>query len=416
MSVETRARQAAEGLRRASAFDVDSGLVRVRRTRRRRDLARMAAAAVVFAAVVGGVLAARHHDAAIEPITPVRNGEIIPPKQGEPAWEDFDQSTGLFLDYAAPADDVHPAPAGVFTVAGKDGEVAHFDCPFAGGCDVMNALGPRTGEVTTVDRASWELRVLGYDGATRDTLNLRDVVVGDVLSNVAWSPDGRRLAVSTACEHTSSACPSRVWIMDGGGGNPEVVYAEPAPTSGIAWSPDGRQLAVSTDCELPATSACPARVWLMDRDGRNARVIHSEPVPGAQVDATKLVPLIRELTWSPDEHSLAFIVHTDNCGAAIDVGVRPHLVVLMPQAEQAMRPQTLHVYDDIDCHGDLLPSHYPAHFNYAWSPDSSRLAVTSGDGFDEISATDGRVLVQHATYRGPGVDFVTGPLAWLRAP
>ena len=50
MSVETRGRQAADGLRRSTTFDVESGLARVRRTRQRRDLGRVAAAAVVLAA------------------------------------------------------------------------------------------------------------------------------------------------------------------------------------------------------------------------------------------------------------------------------------------------------------------------------------------------------------------------------
>jgi WD40 repeat protein len=411
MSVETRAQRATEGLRRSITLDVESGLARVRRTRRRRDLARVTVAAVVVAAAVGGVLSVRDRDAAPEPVGPVRNGEIVPPQQGERGWEDFDQPTGSFLYYAAPADNVYPPPAGVFTVVGKGGELAHLECP-SGACDGFNALGPGSDEVSTVDRATWELHVLGYDGSTRETLNLRDAVAGEMLSDVAWSPDGTRLAVSTACGHVSTACPARVWIMDRDGGNSELVSSEPAPTSGIAWSPDGRRLAFSTDCDLPRAATCPARVWIVDRDGGIPRVVYSKPAPPARVAGITLKPLIQALTWSPDGNTLAFIVHTNDCGAASDAGVRPRLLKL---AERPTAAETLHVYDDIDCHGDLFPVHYPSHFNYAWSPDSTRLAVTSGGGFEEISAADGHILAQHPMYPAPGVDFVTGPLAWLRA-
>ena len=157
-------------------------------------------------------------------------------------------------------------------------------------------------------------------------------------------------------------------------------------------------------------------MWITDRDAGNPRVVYSEPAPRARVAGTKLEPLIREVTWSPDGNTLAFIVHTDDCGAASDAGVWPRLVTLRIQQRRATGAETLHVYDDIDCHGDMFPVHYPAHYNFAWSPDGTRLAVTWSGGFIEISAADGKVLARHPTYPAPGTDFVTGPLAWLQAP
>jgi WD40 repeat protein len=368
MSVETRGRQAGESLRRTTIVDVESGLVRVRRTRRRRDIGRLAIAAVVLVAAVGGVLAVHDRDAALEPVKPgpVRNGEIVPPKQGELGWKEFDQPSGSFLWFTAPEDDVNAAPYGDYTVVGKDGELAHLECPFSRVCGWLQAFGPGPREVSIVERAGWELRVVGYDGTARDTINLRDALAGGMPSSIAWSPDGSRLAVSTDCEN------------------------------------------------MPAD--CRAQVWLMDRDGGNPSVVHSEPAPTARVEGTKLEPLLRELTWSPDGDTLTFIVHTDSCGAASDAGVWPRLVALRIQTGRAADAETLHVYDDIDCHGDLFPIHYPAHYNFAWSPDGTRMAVTSAIGFSEISATDGQVLARHPTSPVPGEDFLTGPLAWLRAP
>ena len=274
----------------------------------------------------------RDRDAAPEPVGPVRNGEIVPPEQGRRGGR-TSTSTAIVL-YSAPAEEMcTPLPRGFHRGREERRAGPRRMLLLEMGVTGMNALGPGPQEVSTVDRASGELRVLGYDGATRDTLNLRDAVAGEMPSSIAWSPDGSRLAVST-------------------------------------------------DCELPPTAACPARVWIMDRDGGNPTVVYSEPAPRGRVEGTSLKPLIRELTWSPDGNTLAFIVHSDNCGAAIDAGVRPRLVNLRVQSGRPPGAKTLHVYDDIDCHGDLFPVHYPSHFNYAWSPDGTRLAVTSGGGFE----------------------------------
>jgi WD40-like Beta Propeller Repeat len=377
MSVETRGRQAGEGLRRASNFDVESGLLRVRRTRRRRDIVRVAAAAVVLAAAVGGVLAVRDRDAALEPVKPlpVRNGEIMPPEHGQLGWRDFDQPSGLFLRLTPPDDDVTTGPFGDFTVVGKDGEVARMPCPFSSACGPA-AFGPGSQELSMVDQGGMvdgtrpKLHIVGYDGVERDAIALPGAVAGTMPSSIDWSPDGSRLAVSTDCER--------------------------------------------------APANCKAQVWIIERDGGSPRLVHSEPAPPARVKGTKLKPLIRQLAWSPDGNTLTFITHfiahVDDCGAASDVGVWASLVALKIHGARAEGPQTLHVYDDIDCHGDMLPYHYPAHYNFAWSPDGTRLAVTGANGFTEISATDGQVLARHPLPFGTGQDHVTGPLAWLRAP
>jgi hypothetical protein len=365
MSVETRGRQAAEGLRRTTVVDVESGLVRVRRTGRRRDIARAATAAVVLAAAVGGVLAVRDRIAEPEPVKPrpVRNGEIVPPKQGEVGWRAFDQRNGTFL-YFTPPDQLN-ATGDYYTLVGKDGELAHLECPFASGCGGLDSFGPGPREVSLVDRPGRELRVVGYDGTARETIDLPDALAGQTPSSVAWSPDGSRLAVSSDCER--------------------------------------------------APADCRAQVWIMDRDGGNPREVHSEPAPTARVEGQSLRPLLRELSWSPAGTTLAFIVHTDDCGAASDAGVSPRLVTVGIQAGRATGAHTLHVYDDIDCHGDLFPVHYGSHYNFAWSPDGTRLAVTTAAGFSEIAATDGQVLARHPLSPAPGKDFVTGPLAWPRA-
>jgi dipeptidyl aminopeptidase/acylaminoacyl peptidase len=362
MNVDTRGRQAAEGLRTASAFDIESGLVRVRRSARRREVGRVAAAVVVLAASVGALLAARDRDTVQEPVgpAPLHNGEIVVPEEGTTAWEEFDQPSGTFL-YLRPGEDGSPRG---YSVVGEDEEVAQFDCPVSTGCGRLEAFGPGADEVSIVDPTTSVLRVVGYDGAVRDTIDLPEVLQGNLPSSIAWSPDGELLAVSSDCE------------------------------------------------EAPAD--CEGRVWLLDRAGADVRAVHSEP--SATTQGLGFGPLLRELTWSPEGDALAFVVHAGTCATSGGAGPPRLVVVRMQQSGEVAGATTLHAYDDSQCGRDLFPDHFPAHFNLAWSPDGTRLVVTTSGGYDEISTTDGQVLAQHQLPADPEGHLHTGPLAWLRAP
>jgi Tol biopolymer transport system component len=61
---------------------------------------------------------------------------------------------------------------------------------------------------------------------------------GLVYTDVAWSPDGRRLAVATA---------HALLTMDARGGRLRVLafFSREAGLSSVAWSPDGQELAIS---------------------------------------------------------------------------------------------------------------------------------------------------------------------------
>lgn len=56
MNIETRGRAAAEGLESATTVDVEAGLSRLRRSRRRRDTGRVVVACVVTATIIGGFM------------------------------------------------------------------------------------------------------------------------------------------------------------------------------------------------------------------------------------------------------------------------------------------------------------------------------------------------------------------------
>jgi WD40 repeat protein len=125
--------------------------------------------------------------------------------------------------------------------------------------------------------------------------------------------------------------------------------------------------------------------------------------------------VLRDLAWSPDGRTLALLVASDSYSYGYSDSAsekRPRLVALrMPPIEPA-RAETLKVYDDWDpgpgARVLVSSDDYHVVFPFAWSPDGTRIAVTSAGGIAEISAEDGEVLARH-----PG-EGVWGPLAWLR--
>ena len=114
---------------------------------------------------------------------------------------------------------------------------------------------------------------------------------GTQVLELAWSPDGRRLAYLVAAEDLSPA----LWVAD--------VTRENAPTrlaqgslelwSRPSWSPDGQRLAFSR-APIGTETASASDVWLVDADGTDLR-------PLLRNDLEESNP-----TWSPDGQYLAF--------------------------------------------------------------------------------------------------------------
>jgi WD40 repeat protein len=320
---------------------------------------------------------AERNDQDVPPPAPMRNGRILhsgdgtewrkdtapPPPDDESyyAWDAYDQDTGSFL---------HVSESGLNFVVNQEGLIAEFPCDPAADCGLMDTFGPGPDEVTapaenlTVPAEEPGLRrvqIMGFDGAVRDTLDVSAIVTQDqVLADLAWSPDGSRLAIST--EHMpgcdSNPCEGNVWIFDRDGGEPQLVYTESAP---------------------------------------------DDLVEGQYVNT----PVLTNLAWSPDGQSLGLLAG----GIFGDDGVTTRLVALRLPPGQQVRVDTLHVYDDNKDwpknHGSLATNDDDLHFNFAWSPDGSRIAVNNRGGIAEISAENGTILVRHS-----GKDL-HAPLAWL---
>lgn len=368
MNVETRGRAAAEALRSATAVDVEAGLSRLRRTRRRRDAGRVVAACAVVAAVAAGTVAIV--DRQEEPVPPANDPEVIngpiinagerefgsvptlPSERPYPLWQAADPSSGAFL-YASEG-----APIAIVDETGTVAEIGCVQVP----CDLgpypgNAAFGPGEDEVTFTiapfAASADTLRIVGYDGEVREEMDLSH----------AGIPEGS------------------------------------APRL-IAWSPDGRQLAMAMD-ETP-------EVWIIAEDGSGARPVHREEAPQQRVDGRYVnKPRVVDLAWSPDGSRLGILVANVFQGEVGDPGdpshPLPRLIVVPAQGGAA---QTLHTFDFRDPHG-TAPSNYIRNWAFAWSPDGTRIAVSNEGGIAEISATDGTVLADH-----PGFDDY-GPLVWL---
>jgi dipeptidyl aminopeptidase/acylaminoacyl peptidase len=256
-----------------------------------------------------------------------------PPPGGEESyhWDAFDQDTGSFL-YAAES---RPH----VWVVGEGGLVAEFDCPPSSGCEQnqMGTFGPGPDEITVPSADFLSAHVIGFDGTLRDTLDISRFFQGQIISDLAWSPDGSRLAVSTQnttrCDRSGGPC-GRVWIFDRDGSEPQLAYT----------------------------------------------------------DRTTRFGGLRDLAWSPDGDNVALLVGPQG-GLCTGRMLWPRLVVLRVAPGEPDRAETLKVYDDEpNATVCILSDHYHLAFPFAWSPDGTRRR-TSTDARDTAWVRRDRVRV-----------------------
>ena len=216
--------------------------------------------------------------------------------------------------------------------------------------------------------------------------------------SMAWSPDGARIAVAQA---------GRLELVDPDAGDSVVIHREQDSIVQPVWLPDGGRIAFQTIGRNPDDQG--RRLVTIERDG-SGRTELLGPEPGIGV---------WDPAWSPDGSTIAYLgstdvqicsgSSTDSCQDAWDLHV-------MAVDLDTLEPRELSPAGRCFCLG-FAPG-------LDWSPDGTSLAFTSlgGEGIPQGDPTgndgDSRLLVMNAD--GTGLRYVAaqawGTVAWQPVP
>jgi hypothetical protein len=226
---------------------------------------------------------------------------------------------------------------------------------------------PNAARLAIPDYERQSLSVVDVPAAS--TIDLGEMLGGDVTSAPMWSPDGTRLVYG--------ARGGTISVVDVDGGKRSVLVKLPDDdldsVDGIAWSPDGEVVAIFNDTE-PGQG----RLYLVNADGSDVRVLLDDADLGG-------------LAWSPDGARLAYFTRRDAA------------TMIVTQARDGDAPTALAEVPDAECAGSVGCGR-----SLVWSPDGSRIAWPGHDGNDEATYlavdADGNVTpidaMTYATWNG----------------
>jgi Tol biopolymer transport system component len=155
----------------------------------------------------------------------------------------------------------------------------------------------------------------------------------------AWSPDGERLAFSSARDGSNS----EIYVMDAdGSGQRRLTHTPEEDEFFFSWSPDGEKIAYSTyDSDYNST------IWVMDADGSDRKQLASGSLP----------------SWSPDGERIAYTAYS---------GERPYLAVMNADGSEQRRLGDASLIRRLT--GTAAAEEQPA-----WAPDGQKIAFASED-------------------------------------
>lgn len=196
-------------------------------------------------------------------------------------------------------------------------------------------------------------RVGGGDGPSRieaveaDGTGQRVVFDGDPLlhvAQIAWSPDGSRIAYLDAIPAERG-----IYVADPDGSDP-VKLTDGANDAWPSWSPDGSKIVFSSSaddptlptCEPGADFRCPTDVYVVDADGTDLTRLTDDAAPEYQP------------AWSPNGDRIAFV--RSSGGTA---GEAPLIFTMDVDGSDVRQASSGEGGSD---------------FSPSWSPDGSRIA------------------------------------------
>ena len=214
-----------------------------------------------------------------------------------------------------------------------------------------------------------------------------DVPLAGMVQQVAWSPDGQRLAFVLFTPNwavflaTWTLLGSRwdVYVVDADGTDLRpLAPLHPSADHSPVWSPDSKKLALTSD-----------------REGLDS--VFTVPVDGVPVP-TRVSPLgmaAHAASWSPDGKRIAFLA------------AQPVAGVLRP-------PQVWVAHADGSSPRQLSNVAYE---RPAWSPDGRLVTVVNAQGISVVNTTGTPVAKQLTTgYDAHAAWSPTGEVAFVRAP
>ncbi len=176
--------------------------------------------------------------------------------------------------------------------------------PFAGGSDAARPPIPRG-----------DIFVVGADG--RGWQNLTRTAAAE--SEIALSPDGRRIAYRRSTYIPREGIRHEIWVMNVDGSGQRRLTTGEENEHAPAWSPDGRRLAymvwdVSACTPVSGSGCAVTDVWTVDADGSGQRkVLDSAFQPRWSPDGSKL--LFQRIDQNPDRATLGvYVASSDGTG------------------------------------------------------------------------------------------------------